>query len=40
MQCFVKAVVVGLVCGVIARADKPPNFLILFVDDMGYGDLG
>lgn len=23
-----------------ARADRPPNFVVIFCDDMGYGDLG
>ena len=27
----------GLTCG---AAERPPNFIVIFCDDLGYGDLG
>jgi arylsulfatase A len=27
-------------CAVAAAADRPPNFIIIYADDLGYGDLG
>src|SRR5688500_16566251 len=38
MRCFL-----GLLClwAVVVRADsRPPNFVLIFADDLGYGDLG
>ena len=37
--CPVFAAVV-LVCGGAAASDPPPNFIVIFVDDQGYRDLG
>ena len=36
-------VLLGTSCGVpafAAAADRPPNFVIIFIDDMGYADIG
>ncbi len=27
-------------CGVLSAADQPPNFVVIFTDDQGYGDVG
>ncbi|MCA9009362.1 MAG: sulfatase, partial [Planctomycetaceae bacterium] len=29
-----------LVCSSLSAADRPPNFVIIFTDDQGYGDVG
>ena len=39
------SLVIAIVCFVVlsvgtARTDSPPNFIIIFTDDQGYGDLG
>ncbi len=31
--------VVFMVCGAVDAAERPPNFVIIFADDLGYGDL-
>lgn len=32
--------VVGLSCTSEQKTDRPPNFIVIFADDMGYGDIG
>ncbi|MFT7303759.1 MAG: arylsulfatase A, partial [Akkermansiaceae bacterium] len=35
-----KILLVFLVTALVARAVDKPNFIIIFTDDQGYGDLG
>ena len=37
---LVCTIVLGFCAQIEAAADRPPNFIVIFIDDMGYGDLG
>src|SRR3954449_8096257 len=32
--------VVAVLCGWVSAADRPPNFVIIYCDDLGYADIG
>jgi arylsulfatase A len=34
------AVLVGLLSAAVPAADQPPNVVVIFIDDLGYGDIG
>lgn len=40
MKTLLRLLLLGLVTGLAAAADRPPNVVIVFTDDQGYGDLG
>lgn len=42
MRAFLLLVVIGLSLGIgsIPAADRPPNFVMIYCDDLGYGDIG
>lgn len=35
-----RLVLLATIAGAVAAADRPPNFIVIYADDLGYGDLG
>jgi arylsulfatase A len=37
---LVASSLLGLICGLASAADRPPNFVLIYCDDLGYADIG
>ena len=38
-QCLIAVALTGLAFSATSAETSPPNFVIIFIDDMGYGDI-